>query len=356
MPHLFDELKLRDVTLRNRIGVSPMCQYSSEDGFATDWHLVHLGSRAIGGAGLIIMEATAVEPQGRISPNDAGIWSDKHIEPLQRATSFMKAHGAVPAIQLAHAGRKAGTPRPWERDTVASLADYVDWPIVGPSAIPFTDNFRTPAALDAGGIESVQVAFQEAARRSLEAGFDLVEIHAAHGYLLHSFLSPLSNKRDDDYGGSFDNRIRMLIETVQAVRQVWPENKPLAVRISGTDWHEDGWTVDESVELAKRLKPEAVDLIDCSSGGAIAGVSIPVGADYQVPIAEAVRNEADIPTAAVGMITQPMQADALVRNGRADVVLLGREMLRDPYWPLHAAQVVHQADAVPVPNQYQRAF
>lgn len=356
MPHLFEPLTLRAVTLRNRIGVSPMCQYSSEDGRANDWHLVHLGSRAVGGAGLVIMEATAVEAVGRISPQDAGIWSDDHIEPLQRVTRFIKAHGAVPAIQLAHAGRKAGTPSPWDRDTELPLKELVDWEIVGPSALPFTEQHRTPNALDSGGIERVQVAFQTAAQRALDAGFDLVEIHAAHGYLLHSFLSPLSNQRTDAYGGSFDNRIRMLLETVQAVRQVWPDDKPLAVRISGTDWHDEGWTIADSVALAQRLKPEGVDLIDCSSGGAIPGVHIPVGAGYQVPIAEAVRQQADVPTAAVGMITQPMQADALVRNGRADVVLLGRELLRDPHWPLHAAQVLGQVEAAPIPKQYQRGF
>lgn len=356
MTHLFEPLTLRDVTLRNRIGVSPMCQYSCVDGMATDWHLVHLGSRAVGGAGLIIMEATAITPQGRISPHDAGIWSDEHIAPLQRVTRFIKDHGAVAGIQLAHAGRKAGTPRPWEREQASSLLDFVDWNIVAPSAIPFADGWRTPRALDAGGLEAVQVAFQDGARRALDAGFDFVEIHAAHGYLLHSFLSPLSNQRDDEYGGSFENRTRLLIEVVRAVRQVWPQRKPLAVRISGTDWHADGWTIPDSVALAKLLKPEGVDLVDCSSGGAVPGLQIPVGADYQVPISTAVRSEAGIATATVGMITQPMQADALVRNGHADVVLLGREMLRDPYWPLHAAQVVHQAQNAPVPPQYARAF
>ena len=355
MAHLFEPLTVRGVTLRNRIGVSPMCQYSYVDGFSNDWQLVHLGGRAVGGAGLVIAEATAVEARGRITPDDLGIWSDAHIEPLQRVTAFLKEYGAVAGIQIAHAGRKASSRRPW--DSVAGpipLGEPRGWPVVGPSPIPFDTGYQAPHELSPDEIHAVQAAFRDAAVRSLAAGFEWLEIHAAHGYLIHSFYSPLSNQRTDSYGGSFENRIRFLIETVRLVRPVWPERLPLTVRISGTDWVEGGWNVQESVELAGCLKAEGVDLIDCSSGGNAAHAKVPVGAGYQVPISEAVRNGAGILTASVGLVTSPAQADEIIRNGRADLVLLGRELLRDPYWPLHAAQLLKQPP--PVPAQYLRAF
>ena len=354
MSHLYESLTLRGVTLRNRIGVSPMCQYSAEDGFANDWHLVHLGSRAAGGAGLIIAEATAVEARGRISPQDLGIWDDAQVEPLARITRFIKEQGAVPGIQIAHAGRKAGTARPWDGGQPLSDADG-GWTPVAPSAIAFSEKYRTPQALSIDEIKAVQKAFKEAAIRSVEAGFDLIEIHGAHGYLAHSFYSPIANQRTDAYGGSFQNRVRFLMEIVQQVRGAIPDDKALAVRISATDWLEGGWTVEDSVELSHCLKQDGVDLVDCSSGGIAPDVKIPVGAGYQIPLSERVRQGADIPTATVGMITQPMQADEIIRNERADVVLLGREMLRDPYWANHAADVVHQTDKAAIPPQYLRA-
>ncbi|MEM6280891.1 MAG: NADH:flavin oxidoreductase/NADH oxidase [Chloroflexota bacterium] len=356
MPHLFEPLTLRDITFRNRVGVSPMCQYSSEDGFATDWHLVHLGSRAVGGAGMVMAEATAVEPRGRISPQDLGIWQDEHIDMLARVTDFIRGHGAVPAIQLAHAGRKAGTYRPWEAKHGPVSDEDGAWQPVGASAVPFAEGYRMPHELTVDEIAQVQQAFVDGAVRADRAGFDMVEVHAAHGYLLHSFYSPVANHRTDEYGGSFAGRTRMLLETVQRVRAVWPDEKPVAVRLSASDWVEGGWTAEDSVALAKLLKDAGADIIDCSSGGIAPDVTYPVGAGYQVPLSEAVRHGAEIPTATVGMITQPMQADELVRNGRADMVLLGREMLRDPYWVLHAADVLHQSGANPVPSQYLRAF
>ncbi len=356
MPHLFDELTLRGVTFRNRVGVSPMCMYSSEDGFATDWHLVHLGARASGGAGLVMTEAAAIEERGRISPQDLGIWKDAHVEGLARVTAFIKSQGAVPAIQLAHAGRKAGTFRPWEPQRGPVPVEQGGWQPVGASALPWDDGFRVPQALTTVEIAEIQDAFAAAAVRAIEAGFELLEIHAAHGYLLHSFYSPLSNHRTDDYGGSFENRIRMLVETVRKTRAAVPDEKALAVRITSSDWTEGGWTSEDSVALAKLLKAEGADIIDCSSGGIAPNITYPVGAGYQVPFSEAVRHGADMPTMTVGMITQPMQADELVRNGRADMVLLGHELLRNPHWVLHAAAVLHQSDANPVPPQYLRAF
>jgi 2,4-dienoyl-CoA reductase-like NADH-dependent reductase (Old Yellow Enzyme family) len=353
MSHLFEPFTLRGVTFRNRIGVSPMCQYSCVDGFATDWHLVHLGARAVGGAGLVIAEATAVEPRGRISPYDIGLWSDAHVAPLARVAHFLREHGAVPGIQLAHAGRKAGVNRPWEGGGPVPAGEG-GWTPVGVSPIPFDEGFPTPTELTVDEIRAIQDAFCAAAVRADQAGFELVEIHGAHGYLLHSSYSSLSNLRTDDYGGSFANRICFLVETARAVRAVWPERKLLAVRLSCTDWVEGGWTGDDTVALVQRLRAEGVDLIDCSSGGAVPRAHIPAGASYQVPFAERVRREAGLPSAAVGLITDPMQADEIVRNGRADLVLLGRELLRDPYWPLHAARKLHQA--APVPPQYLRAF
>ena len=353
MAHLFEPLILRGVTLRNRIGVSPMCQYSSEDGLANDWHLVHLGSRASGGAGLVIAEATAVEARGRISPNDLGLWNEAQIEPLARAVQFIRSQGAVAGIQLAHAGRKAGTARPWEGGSWLSAAQGA-WQPVGPSALAFSERAPMPQALSREEIATIVAAFRASAMRAHEAGMQLVELHGAHGYLLHSFLSPLSNQRDDDYGGSFENRVRLFIEVARAVREVWPEELPLAARFSCSDWVEGGWTIEDSVDLAKRLAPEGVDLIDCSSGGAVPGATIPVGAGYQVPFAEAIRAQTKLPTAAVGLIIDPHQADEIVRNGRADLVLLGRELLRDPYWPLHAAKALGQP--LNLPPQYERAF
>ena len=356
-PHLFSEFTLKDVTLRNRIGVSPMCQYSSEDGFANDWHLVHLGSRALGGASLVICEATAVTPDGRISPQDAGLWKDEQIEPLARITRFIAARGAVAGIQLAHAGRKASTARPW--DGGAQLGDAQGgWLPKGPSPIAFLpEEERVPHALSVAEIGEVVGAFAAAARRALSAGYRWLELHGAHGYLTHEFLSPLSNQRTDEYGGSFENRIRLALEVTRAVRAVWPESLPLSWRISATDWVEGGWTPEDSVQLALRFKAEGVDLVDCSSGANVPNVKIPIGPGYQVPLAEKVRREAGIATAAVGMITEARQADAIIREGKADLVLLAKEFLRDPYWPLHAAKELG-GDALPpmVPPQYRRSF
>jgi 2,4-dienoyl-CoA reductase-like NADH-dependent reductase (Old Yellow Enzyme family) len=351
--HLFSPLSLREVTFRNRIAVSPMCEYSSEDGFANDWHLVHLGSRAVGGAGLVMTEANAVTPVGRISPGDLGLWKDEHIAPLARIARFVKSQGAVPGTQLAHAGRKASTDLPW-RGGLPLSPEQGGWtPIEAPSAIPFSDTSQTPEALSAAAIGAIVKAFASAARRALEAGFEVVELHAAHGYLTTEFLSPLANQRTDQYGGSFENRTRFLREVVEAVRGVWPARLPLFVRISASDWAEGGWTLDDSVALAKMLQPLGVDLIDCSSGGTVPYAKIPVGAGYQVPFAQEVKRRAGIATGAVGMITAPMQADQIIRSGQADLVFLARELLRDPYWPLHAAAAVHQE--VPWPHQYERA-
>lgn len=351
---LFEPYRLREVTLRNRIVVSPMCQYSSQDGFANDWHLVHLVSRAVGGAGLVFTEAAAVEPRGCISPQDLGIYQDEHVERLTRITALLQEHGAVPGIQLAHAGRKASTARPWEGGGPVEENQGGWRPVVGPSAIPFTDGHPVPHALTHEEIGGVVEAFATAAQRSLAAGFQVVEIHAAHGYLLHEFLSPLSNHREDEYGGSFENRTRLVREVATAIRREWPERLPLFVRISVTDWVEGGWNVEESVELAKRLKEEGVDLIDCSSGALVPTTApIPAGPGYQTAFAERIRREAEIPTGAVGIITEPAQAEHILRSGQADLVLLARELLRDPYWPLRAASALHHD--FPWPKQYERA-
>lgn len=353
--HLFAPLQLRDVQLRHRIGVSPMCQYSSVDGFANDWHLVHLGSRAVGGAALVLTEATAVLAEGRISPEDLGIWKDEHSEMLARIFRFIEAQGAVPGMQLAHAGRKASAAAPWKTGEPVVAEKDGGWrPIFAPSPLPFSPGDIVPEELSHEGIARVVHAFADASLRALEAGAKVIEIHAAHGYLLHSFLSPLSNQRTDEYGGSFENRTRALREVVTAIRAVWPERLPLLVRISATDWVEGGWDIEQSVALARQLKTLGVDLVDCSSGGAVPGATIPVGPGYQVPFAERIRAEAGIATAAVGMITTPEQADQIIRTGQADIVFLAREFLRDPNWPLHAAlrlkQDLHVAD------QYRRAF
>jgi 2,4-dienoyl-CoA reductase-like NADH-dependent reductase (Old Yellow Enzyme family) len=352
MPQLFDPFAIRGATLRNRIGVSPMCQYSSTDGFASDWHLVHLGSRAVGGAALVSTEAAAIEPRGRISPHDLGIWDERHLEVLSRIAHFVAAHGAVPGIQLAHAGRKASRNRPWEQERDIPEAEG-GWQIVGPSAIPFGSTWQVPHALTREEIAGLLRTTQAAARRALDAGFGWVELHAAHGYLCHSFYSPLSNRREDEYGGTFENRIRFTVQMAASIRRVWPEDRPLSVRLSCTDWVDAGWTLEDTLGLARALASEGVDIIDCSSGGNVLA-TIPVGAGYQVPFAETVRREAGIATAAVGLITEPTHADEIVRNGRADMVLLAREELRDPYWPIHAARVLRQEQRVPA--QYLRAF
>ena len=352
MADLFTPFALRSVTLRNRIVVSPMCQYSAEDGRATDWHFVHLGSRAQGGAGMVMAEATAILPEGRITPADLGIWKDEQIEPLARITRFLASQGAVAGIQLAHAGRKASTPPPWGGGGALSQQDGGWQPIYAPSAIPFNTDFIVPEALDETGIARVTAAFVAATRRALAAGMKVVEIHSAHGYLLHQFLSPISNHRTDRYGGSFENRTRFLRDTVTAVRKVWPEELPLLVRISCTDWVDNGWTLEESVRLACELKGLGVDLIDCSSGGNVATAEIPVGPGYQVAFARRIRAEG-IATGTVGMITSPQQADQIVRSGDADLVLLAREFLRQPYWPLLAAHALGRE--IDWPKQYARA-
>jgi 2,4-dienoyl-CoA reductase-like NADH-dependent reductase (Old Yellow Enzyme family) len=351
---LFEPLRQRGVTLRNRIAVSPMCQYSCDDGFATDWHLVHLGARAVGGAGLVMAEAAAVVPEGRISPADLGVWKDEHVEPLARVFRFLKEQGAVPAIQLAHAGRKASTDAPWRGGGPVGPEKGGWTDVVGPSALPFAEGYRTPTELDAAGIAAVVAAFAAAAERMDRAGAEVVEIHAAHGYLLHQFLSPLSNRRTDVYGGSLENRTRLVRETVAAVRRVWPEEKPLWLRISATDWVDGGWDADQAVALARTVKDLGVDLIDCSSGGAVPDAKIPVAPGFQVPFAERIRREAGVATGAVGMITGPGQAEAIVREGRADVVLMAREFLRRPQWPLHAA--IELGAEPPLPAQYARGF
>jgi 2,4-dienoyl-CoA reductase-like NADH-dependent reductase (Old Yellow Enzyme family) len=352
MPHLFDPITVRDVTLANRIIVSPMCQYSSTDGFLNDWHFVHLASRAVGGAGLVFTEATAVTAEGRISPDDLGIWSDVHVGAFHRLIRFIKGEGSAAGIQLAHAGRKASTYRPWGgHGRIPPEAG--GWQPIGPTADPFAPNYPTPRPMTLGDVADVIDAFRQAARRALLAGFDVVEVHAAHGYLIHQFLSPLSNTRDDEYGGSFDNRVRLCLAIIDAVRTVWTDERPLFVRISASDWVPGGWDLEQSIELARRLREHAVDLIDCSSGGNVMRAEIPVGPGYQVPFAARIRREAGIATGAVGLITEPRQADDIIRSGQADCVLLAREMLRDPYWPLHAAQAL--GHAVPWPPQYLRA-
>ncbi len=339
MPGLFDELTIKSITLRNRIGVSPMCQYSSTDGHANDWHLVHLGARAVGGAGLIIAEATAVEPEGRISPRCGGLWSDSQIEPLARITRFLKDQNTVPGIQLAHAGRKGSAARPWEGDHHLKEEEG-GWQTLGPSPVAFGEKlWKVPKEMSVDEIKQVQESFASAAIRAVESGYEWIELHAAHGYLCHNFYSPLSNKRSDHYGGSFSNRVRFTVETVQGIRRVWPEKFPFAVRLSSTDWVEGGWTLEETVELAKILKFEGVDLIDCSSGFNSPDHKVyPFGPGWQVHFARAVRERADVLTAAVGLITEPIQANEIIAEGKADIVLMGREMLRNPHWAFKAAK------------------
>jgi len=354
MSLLLEPYTLRQLTFPNRIAVSPMCQYSSEEGLANDWHLVHLGSRAVGGAGLVFTEATAVTADGRITPQDLGLWNDAQIEPLQRITRFITSQGAIPGIQLGHAGRKASTWRPWLGKHGSVTVAEGGWVPVGPSKIAFDPQHTSPTALDQAQIDGIVQAFVDAARRALVANFKVVEVHAAHGYLLHQFLSPLSNQRQDQYGGSFDNRIRLVLQVTEAVRDVWPQELPVFVRVSATDWVEDGWNADETVELARRLKGLGVDLIDVSSGGTSANAEIPTGPGYQTRFAERVRKESNIATGTVGLITDPAQAEHILRTGQADLILLARELLRDPYWPLHADEDLDGRQAT-WPAQYQRA-
>jgi 2,4-dienoyl-CoA reductase-like NADH-dependent reductase (Old Yellow Enzyme family) len=350
---LFTPFRLRSVTFPNRVGVAPMCQYSAENGLANDWHYVHLGARAVGGAGLVISEATAVSPEGRISPQDLGIWDESHVAPLARIAAFVASQGSVPAIQLAHAGRKASTLRPWDGGGPAS-PERGGWaPVFGPSAVPFDDGWLAPAPLDEAGMDRLADAFAAGARRALAAGFRVVELHAAHGYLLHEFLSPLANRRDDAHGGSLENRMRFPLRVVAAVRAAWPEELPLFLRISTTDWVEGGFVPEEAVVFARRARELGVDLVDCSSGGGHPKAKIPLAPGYQVPFAEKIRTEAGVATAAVGLITEAAMAEEIVASGKADLVLLGRELLRNPYWPLRAAAELGETH--PVPPQYERA-
>ncbi|OHB25363.1 MAG: oxidoreductase [Desulfuromonadaceae bacterium GWB2_53_15] len=352
MSILFSPFSLKSITFRNRIFVSPMCQYSCHDGLPTDWHLVHLGSRAVGGAGLVMVEATAISPEGRISPDDCGIWSDAHAEAFLPITRFIREHGAIAAIQLAHAGRKGSCTLPWLGGGPLGM-EACGWQPLAPSSVPFDEGHPVPRALTPDEMDVVETQFRAATRRALASGFQVVEVHMAHGYLLHEFLSPLVNQRDDNYGGSLENRVRFPLRVARAVREEWPVELPLFVRISATDWVEGGWDIDQSVILARQLKEIGVDLIDCSSGFAVPDEPVPFGPGFQVPFAARVRSEAGIASGAVGCITEPVQAEQIVATGQADVVLLGRQMLRDPYWPLHAATAL-QVD-VPWPNQYLRA-
>lgn len=353
MSDLFQPFHQRSLVLRNRIAVSPMCQYSSVDGMPDDWHLVHLGSRAVGGAAVVFTEASAVSPEGRISPQDAGMWNDTQAAAWSPIARFIAAQGAIPAMQLAHAGRKASTFAPWRGEGAVSL-DAGGWPVVAPSALAFNEAYPQPQALDAQGIAKVVADYCAAARRALDAGFRIVEIHAAHGYLLHEFLSPLSNHRDDVYGGSFDNRSRIVREVIAAVREVWPEELPLWLRISATDWIDGGWDIEQSIELAREAGKSGVDLVDVSSGGLVPQQQVPIAPDYQVPFAARIRREAGVATAAVGLITEPRQADRIVADGEADVVMLAREMLRDPYFPRRAARTLD--GELKTPEQYLRSW
>jgi 2,4-dienoyl-CoA reductase-like NADH-dependent reductase (Old Yellow Enzyme family) len=353
MPHLLDPLTIRSNTFPNRVFVSPMCEYSSEDGFANDWHFVHLGSRAVGGAGLVFTEATAVTPEGRISPQDLGLWKDEHIEMLARIVRFVQGQGSVAGMQLAHAGRKASTYRPWSGNGRINDVDGGWRNVLAPSAIKFADDYPMPIEMTPRMLAAAVAAFAAATRRALKAGFRVLEIHAAHGYLLHEFLSPLSNQRTDKYGGPFENRIRFVKEVTTAVRQEWPAELPLFMRISATDWVEGGWDIDQSVALVKELEPLGVDFIDCSSGGTVPHATIPLGPGYQVPFAERIRREARVRTGAVGLITSPQQAEEIVSGGQADAVVIARELLRDPYFPLRAGRELGQE--ITWPAQYLRA-
>lgn len=352
MPHLFEPLTIRSVTLAHRIVVSPMCQYSSVDGFASDWHFVHLGSRAVGGAALVFTEATAVAPEGRISPQDLGIYDEGHVAGLARIVRFVHAQQTLAGIQLAHAGRKGSTKRPWD-GTGALDRDHGGWEPIAPTNEPFASNYPTPCAMPVADIARVVAAFRTAARRAMHASFDVIELHAAHGYLLHEFLSPLTNTRTDQYGGSFDNRIRIVLDVVNGVRDVWPEKLPLFMRVSASDWKDGGWDVEQTVELARRVKPLGVDLIDCSSGGLVGDAKVAIGPGYQVPFAEQVKRDAGMLTGAVGLITESAQMNDIISSGKADIVLLARELLRDPYFPMRAAREL--GHPLPWPPQYVRA-
>ncbi|MET0624921.1 MAG: NADH:flavin oxidoreductase/NADH oxidase [Pyrinomonadaceae bacterium] len=351
MSRLFSAFSLRGLEFRNRVFVSPMCQYSSRDGLPNDWHMVHLGSRAVGGAGLVCVEATAVSPEGRISPGDTGLWSDEQARAFEPIASFVKSQGARAAIQLAHAGRKASTEVPWRGGKHLSEA-HGGWQTLAPSAVPFGD-WPAPREMTRADIEAVAVQFADAARRALASGFEVVELHMAHGYLLHEFLSPLSNRREDEFGGSLENRARFPLQVAEAVRAVWPDELPLFARISATDWVEGGWDLAQSVQLSRWLRERGVDLIDCSSGGLVPGARIPVAPNYQVPFAETIRKEAGVATGAVGLINEPSQAEEIIATGKADAVFLARAELRDPYWPLHAARELGAEAHWPV--QYDRA-
>ena len=351
MSMLFTPLKIRNITIKNRIGMPPMCQYSAQNGYVTDWHIVHYGSRAAGGTGLIIQEATAVAPEGRITPGDLGIWSDGHIPGLRQIVKFIEQYGAVPAIQLAHAGRKASCDLPWKGGKQLEM-NVGGWQTVAPSEIPFSPGERLPSQLDESGIQSIILSFKNAAERALQAGYKIIEIHSAHGYLLQEFLSPISNNRNDEYGGTFENRIRLLLKVIHEIKTVWPEENPLFVRISSTDWEEGGWSIDDSVKLAGLLKKEGVDLIDCSSGGNVHDAKIPFAPGYQVPFSETVR-QTGILTAAVGLITNASQGEQILKENKADLVFYGRELLRNPYFALNAARDL--GIEIPWPLQYLRS-
>jgi len=353
MKNLFSSLKIRSVEFKNRIAVSPMCQYSAINGIPTDWHLVHLGGRAAGGAGLIIQEATAVSPEGRISPDDLGIWNDFQCDSYKKINDFIISQNSVPGIQLAHAGRKASTYAPWKGEGFIKESEG-GWTCIAPSAIAFSEKYSVPVEMSIEDINRVKGDFKSAAERSVNAGFRAIELHFAHGYLAHQFLSPYSNKRLDEYGGSFENRIRLAIDIIKIVRSVIPDNLPLFVRISCTDWTEGGWNIEESVELAKLMKIEGVDLIDCSSGGNLPNAKIPIAPGYQVPFAEKIKKVTGIITAAVGLITKAKQADEIINTGKADMVLLGREILRNPYWTVNSA--IELGIKPDIPNQHKRAY
>ena len=353
MSKLFSFIKIRSIEIKNRIVVSPMCQYSSNDGIPTDWHLVHLGSRAVGGAGIVFTEATAVSPEGRISPDDAGIWNDVQVNAYKKITSFIKSQNSVPGIQLAHAGRKASTFSPWKGNGKVSIENG-GWQTLAPSAIQFGDDYPSPKEMDYKDIKVIIDQFREAAKRSIDAGFEIIELHFAHGYLVHEFLSPISNHRTDNYGGSLENRCRFAIEIVKSVREVIPDATPLFVRISASDWVEGGWDIEQSVQLAKWLKDIVVDLIDCSSGGNVSNAKIPAGPGYQIPFSQRIKKEANILTGGVGFITTAEQADQIINSDQADFVFLAREMLRDPYWALHAAKKLN-VELDNFPKQYLRA-
>lgn len=352
MSYLFSPLSIKSLALKNRIAVSPMCQYSSIEGFASDWHLVHLGSRAIGGAGIVFTEATAISPEGRISPADLGIWKDDHIDQLKRITSFILDHDSLPGIQLAHAGRKASHREPWKGNSFIPESEG-GWKTVAPSSVPFSKDTDVPQSLTKEGIEKIKTDFKDAAGRALRANFKIIEIHAAHGYLINQFLSPLSNLRTDEYGGSFENRIRILLEIIDAVRTTWPTELPLFVRISSTEWIAGGWTIEDSIALAKILRVKDIDLIDCSSGGSSPDAKVPSAPGYQVTFADQIRKQAGIMTGAVGLITEPVQAEKIIEQEQADIVFMARELLRDPYFPLRAALELNSD--VKWPIQYARA-